>query len=107
MTRCVVCSTSELTGEPSLALSLTFHLKEKVTGRDHGRDNGRESVLKDSYRDVFLKRLKDGKDLAHHKKKMSELVALILLLREEAVNTMLSERTGGPEVRQRNDAVDM
>lgn len=109
LTRCVLCSTSESTGELSLALALTFHLKEKDVSRgDYGRDTTRASYFKDSYRDIYLKKPKDGKEFAHHKKQMSELIALILLLREEATNDLINEcADGGGITNPDDDSIDM
>lgn len=90
-----------------MALALTFHLKEKDFSRgDYGRDITLETSYKDSYRDIFLKKPKDGKELAHHKKKMSELIALILLLREEATNDLVNECAEGT-FSPNDDSADM
>ena len=65
--------------EPSLGLYLSFYSEEK-----------------DTYRDIYLKMPKDGKALSHHKKKMSELLATIMILREEIIidhtSTLMNSR---------------
>ena len=60
-------------GEASLALCLVFYSEEK-----------------DCYRDICLKKPKDGKELSHHKKKISELISTILMLREEIINDVMA-----------------
>ena len=74
--RCVLCPTNE-GSEQGLALCLSFY-----------------SEAKDSYRDICLKKPKDGQELAYHKKKMSELISTILVLREEIVNDQVAFQGG-------------
>ena len=40
---------------------------------------------RDSYRDICLKQPRDGKEHGYHKKKMSELISTLLILRDEIV----------------------
>ena len=69
LSKVVLCQTNEGGGESGLALHLSFYWEDK-----------------DSYRDICLKKPKDGKDVSFHKKNMSELISSILILREEIVS---------------------
>ena len=64
--RVVKCQTNEGAGEYGLSLHLSFYWENK-----------------DSYRDICLKRPKDGQDVSYHNKNMSGLISSILILREE------------------------